>query len=292
MKDPGEDLEVCLEEPQRPGGPRAGRTPGPAPPGRRSARSTTSTRTPAQAVGRQPAAGRLDRQEVPQPRPVVPGHHPGGQHGADAGGGQVRVPRGFKFSTYATWWIRQITRAIADHARTIRIPVHMIETMSKLRNISKMLMQEPRPRAHHRGDRQARQDERHETRRVLKIAGTHLAGPPGGRERGQLLRRLHRGREGRQPGGVGDAGDAEGQDRAGAQDADVPRAARSSSSATASATATPTRSRRSAASFKVTRERPARWRPRPSASCSTRCGRGSSPRASCPGAWCGRPETS
>jgi len=51
--------------------------------------------------------------------------------------------RGFKFSTYATWWIRQaITRAIADHARTIRIPVHMIETMSKLRNISKVLMQE------------------------------------------------------------------------------------------------------------------------------------------------------
>jgi len=51
--------------------------------------------------------------------------------------------RGYKFSTYATWWIRQaITRAIADHARTIRIPVHMIETMSKLRNISKQLLQE------------------------------------------------------------------------------------------------------------------------------------------------------
>ncbi len=50
--------------------------------------------------------------------------------------------RGYKFSTYATWWIRQaITRAIADHARTIRIPVHMIETMSKLRTISKNLMQ-------------------------------------------------------------------------------------------------------------------------------------------------------
>ena len=50
--------------------------------------------------------------------------------------------RGYKFSTYATWWIRQaITRAIADHARTIRIPVHMIETMSKLRNISKNLLQ-------------------------------------------------------------------------------------------------------------------------------------------------------
>jgi len=51
--------------------------------------------------------------------------------------------RGYKFSTYATWWIRQaITRAIADHARTIRIPVHMIETMSKLRNIQKQLLQD------------------------------------------------------------------------------------------------------------------------------------------------------
>jgi RNA polymerase primary sigma factor len=51
--------------------------------------------------------------------------------------------RGYKFSTYATWWIRQaITRSIADHARTIRIPVHMIETMSRLRNISKKLQQD------------------------------------------------------------------------------------------------------------------------------------------------------
>ncbi len=50
--------------------------------------------------------------------------------------------RGYKFSTYATWWIRQaITRAIADHARTIRIPVHMIETMSRLRTASKNLLQ-------------------------------------------------------------------------------------------------------------------------------------------------------
>ncbi len=50
--------------------------------------------------------------------------------------------RGYKFSTYATWWIRQaITRAIADHARTIRIPVHMIETMSRLRTAGKVLHQ-------------------------------------------------------------------------------------------------------------------------------------------------------
>ena len=51
--------------------------------------------------------------------------------------------RGFKFSTYATWWIRQaITRAIADQSRTIRVPVHMIETMSKVRNVSRDLFQE------------------------------------------------------------------------------------------------------------------------------------------------------
>jgi RNA polymerase primary sigma factor len=51
--------------------------------------------------------------------------------------------RGFKFSTYATWWIRQaITRAIADQARTIRIPVHMIDVLSRLRNVSKRLLQE------------------------------------------------------------------------------------------------------------------------------------------------------
>ncbi len=51
--------------------------------------------------------------------------------------------KGYKFSTYATWWIRQsITRAIADQARTIRIPVHMVETINKLIRISKQLMQE------------------------------------------------------------------------------------------------------------------------------------------------------
>ena len=51
--------------------------------------------------------------------------------------------RGYKFSTYATWWIRQaITRAIADQARTIRIPVHMIDVLTKLRNVAKQLQQE------------------------------------------------------------------------------------------------------------------------------------------------------
>ena len=50
--------------------------------------------------------------------------------------------RGFKFCTYATWWIRQaITRAVADQSRTIRIPVHMVETMSRVRNVARQLLE-------------------------------------------------------------------------------------------------------------------------------------------------------
>jgi RNA polymerase primary sigma factor len=79
--------------------------------------------------------------------------------------------RGYKFSTYATWWIRQaITRAIADQARTIRIPVHMIETMSKLRKVSKQLLQEKgrEPTIEETADAAGVSLE--ETRRVLKIS--------------------------------------------------------------------------------------------------------------------------
>ncbi len=79
--------------------------------------------------------------------------------------------RGYKFSTYATWWIRQaITRAIADHARTIRVPVHMIETMSKLRTIQKHLVQElgREPTIAEIAERAQMSTE--ETRRVMKIS--------------------------------------------------------------------------------------------------------------------------
>ena len=79
--------------------------------------------------------------------------------------------RGFKFSTYATWWIRQaITRAIADQARTIRIPVHMIETMSKLRNVSKKLLQDLGREPTIEETAKAAGITAEETKRVLKIS--------------------------------------------------------------------------------------------------------------------------
>ena len=56
---------------------------------------------------------------------------------------KLEYRRGYKFSTYATWWIRQaITRSIADQARTIRIPVHMIENINKMNRISRQRWQE------------------------------------------------------------------------------------------------------------------------------------------------------
>jgi RNA polymerase primary sigma factor len=79
--------------------------------------------------------------------------------------------RGYKFSTYATWWIRQaITRAIADQARTIRIPVHMIETMSNIRNIVKKLIQEKGREPTLEEISKAAELSISETRRVLKIS--------------------------------------------------------------------------------------------------------------------------
>ena len=79
--------------------------------------------------------------------------------------------RGYKFSTYATWWIRQaITRAIADHARTIRIPVHMIETMSRLRTAGKVLHQQLGREATIEEIAKEAEMSVEETRRVLKIS--------------------------------------------------------------------------------------------------------------------------
>ncbi|HVU88752.1 MAG TPA: RNA polymerase sigma factor RpoD [Pirellulales bacterium] len=81
--------------------------------------------------------------------------------------------RGYKFSTYATWWIRQaITRAIADQARTIRIPVHMIDVLSRLRNVSKRLVQELGREPTTEETAHAADISVEETRRVLNI-GRH-----------------------------------------------------------------------------------------------------------------------
>ena len=78
--------------------------------------------------------------------------------------------RGFKFCTYATWWIRQaITRAVADQSRTIRIPVHMVETMSKMRNVSRKLLQEYGREPTVEETAEAAQSPIDETRRILAM---------------------------------------------------------------------------------------------------------------------------
>ena len=83
---------------------------------------------------------------------------------------QYEYRRGYKFSTYATWWIRQaITRAIADQARTIRIPVHMIDVLSRLRNVSKRLLQEYGREPTTEETARAAEISIEETRRVLSI---------------------------------------------------------------------------------------------------------------------------
>jgi len=84
---------------------------------------------------------------------------------------KVEYRRGYKFSTYATWWIRQaITRSIADQARTIRIPVHMIETINKINRVSRQLLQEMgrEPTPEELGERLEMDEVK--VRKVLKIA--------------------------------------------------------------------------------------------------------------------------
>ena len=104
--------------------------------------------------------------------------------------------RGYKFSTYATWWIRQaITRSIADQARTIRIPVHMIETINKLNRISRQMVQEmgreatPEELADAHGDARGQGAQGAQDRQ-----GAHLHGDPHRRRRGFAPGRFHRGR--------------------------------------------------------------------------------------------------
>lgn len=135
--------------------------------------------------------------------------------------------RGYKFSTYATWWIRQaITRSIADQARTIRIPVHMIETINKMNRISRQILQEsgrepdPAEAGREDGDAGREDSQDHED-----FQGAHLHGNPDRRRRRFPSRRFHRGPE--QPGSVrrGDVFQPEGrhQGSAGHPDPREPR---------------------------------------------------------------------
>ena len=105
--------------------------------------------------------------------------------------------RGYKFSTYATWWIRQaITRSIADQARTIRIPVHMIETINKLVRTGAPDAARDRPRADARGaGREAADAAREGPQGDEDRQGADQPRDPDRRRGGQPARRLHRGQE-------------------------------------------------------------------------------------------------
>ncbi len=105
--------------------------------------------------------------------------------------------RGYKFSTYATWWIRQaITRSIADQARTIRIPVHMIETINKLVRTSRQMLHEigREPTPEELAEKLLMPLEK--VRKVLKIAKEPISlETPIGDEEDSHLGRFHRGQE-------------------------------------------------------------------------------------------------
>ncbi len=133
--------------------------------------------------------------------------------------------RGYKFSTYATWWIRQaITRAIADQARTIRIPVHMIETINKLIRTSRQLVQELGREPTSGRDRQAHGYSGCESAQGAQDrAGADLARNPD-RRRGRFASgRLHRRPRGGFTGGSGDQREPQGPDGTGPAHADPAR---------------------------------------------------------------------
>ena len=175
--------------------------------------------------------------------------------------------KGFKFSTYATWWIRQaITRAIADQARTIRIPVHMVETINKLVRIQRQLLQElgREPTPEEIGKEMGLSAER--VREIQKTEpGAGVAGHPHRRGGGLPARRLHRGRRRRGAPGCRQLQHAAGATPEGARRACGTRAQRSSACASAWKTAIPARWRRWAGSSASpasasARSRARRWR--------------------------------
>jgi RNA polymerase sigma factor (sigma-70 family) len=124
--------------------------------------------------------------------------------------------RGYKFSTYATWWIRQaITRSIADQARTIRIPVHMIETINKLVRTSRQFLHEQgrEPTPEEMAERLSMPLEK--VRKVMKIAKEPISSKRRSATRKIASGRFHRGQERDHPGRRGDPGQPQGNRHAG-----------------------------------------------------------------------------
>ncbi len=182
--------------------------------------------------------------------------------------------RGYKFSTYATWWIRQaITRAIADQARTIRIPVHMIETINKLIRTSRYLVQEIGREPTPEEIAEKMELPLDKVRKVLKIAKEPISlETPIGEEEDSPPRRLHRGQE---PGlalGRGDQHEPGRADPEGARHADPARGEGAPDALRHRREVATTRWKRWARTSRSPASASGRSRPRRCGSCGTRRG--------------------
>ena len=170
--------------------------------------------------------------------------------------------KGFKFSTYATWWIRQaITRAIADQARTIRIPVHMVETINRLIRVSRQLLQElgREPTVEEIAEAMSKGQEVQVTRRRSARSSRCRRSPSRWRHRSARKRIRISATSSRiaapspRPRPLPSA--PQGAGRSGARLADRPRAPRPAAPGSASRTVAPERSKEVGKEFNVTRER-------------------------------------